>query len=207
MEGGLLSSITAYLDAAMNATLHTRGVYPAEVFETRKFLNLPIRVSRHPELTAYLRKAVASVGEAMKTGTVDSVILELLAPNDDYPAAGPQAFEQHVFEVRRLAASLSAAASDDELDELERGLRASLAQINQLDQRLEPVPHDTTFAILINCSDAAALTEHNDLEISANWVHDQSNAATARHRAEIHAVKRVEVPQCIQLSHYVRVLL
>lgn len=199
--------LMSYLDAALNATLHVRGVYPAEVFETRKFLNLPVRVSRHPALTAYLRKAVASVGEAMRMGIVDGIVLELLARSHDLPSAEPRPFEQHIFEVKRRAASLGNSVTDDELDQLERGLRASLAQIAQLDQRLPTVPVDTTFAILLHCSDADALTKSDDLAVTAKWVHDHpTSAARDQQGAEVHAVKQVAVPPCIELNHYVRVL-
>ncbi|KAJ1631851.1 DNA-binding protein [Pavlovales sp. CCMP2436] len=191
--------LMAYLEAAFHATLHARGVYPPELFEPRRVLDVPVRIARHPALKVYLRDAVLSVREAMTKGPVERVELVLL------PAAGfePVPFERHVFDLG--ATRLRAAAgemSDDDLDVVEQGLRASLSHISRLDHRLARPLGETTFAIIVHTPESFDLTRQEDLQLAEKWVPEPiDDAQTGGHR-EVHAVKHVSL-RSFRMSHYV----
>lgn len=191
-----------YLEAAIHATLHVRGVYPAELFEVRKVMNMPVHISRHPSLKKYVRDAVLSIREARQLEAVERVELVLLAANPEVPTAEHEPFERHVFELGPPRTRGGERATDDELEDVERNLRASLAQIGRLGHRLPAIPPQTSFAIIVLTPESADLTQQEDLSVSAKWVHEGRGREAPAPRREVHAVKQVSRGHFF-LSHYV----
>lgn len=191
-----------YLEAAFHATLHVRGVYPTELFEVRKVLNMPVHISRHPALKKYVRDAVLSIREVRQLGAIERVELVLSAPNPEAPTAEHDPFERHVFDLGPPRSRGSESLSDDELENIERNLRASLAQIGRLGHRLTEIPSQTSFAIIVHTPESSDLTEQDDLSVSAKWVHESSSRQTSTPHREVHAVKQVSLGHFF-LSHYV----
>lgn len=190
------------MEAAFHATLHVRGVYPAELFEVRKVMNTPVHISRHPALKKYVRDAVLSIREARQLGAIERVELALVAASPEAPTSEPDPFERHVFEFGAPRSRGSERASDDELEEIERNLRASLAQISRFGHRLAEIPPQTSFAIIVHMPESADLTQQDDLTVAAKWVHESRGRQAPAPYREVHAVKQVSHGHFF-LSHYV----
>lgn len=196
----LLDLLLCHLEAAFHATLHVRGVYPPELFETRRVLNLPVCISRHPTLKAYVRNAVLGIKEAMHAGAVDKVELVVLAKMQD-PGLEPIPIERHVFDLGDTLPRGGEHMSDDDLEAIEQNLRASLASIGQLDHRLPAIRCETTFAIVVHTPELHDLTQNDDLALAAKWLPETSSTPPTAYR-ETFAVKSFS-RHAFRLSHYV----
>jgi hypothetical protein len=197
--------LLCYLEAAFHATLCVRGVYPPELFEPRKVLNIPVRISRHPALKSYVREAVLSIREAMQLGAVEKVELVVLAVEGLDPRSEPVPFERHVFELGPARARGGEDVSDDELEAIERSLTASLSQISRLEHKLDAPSGDCTFAIVVHTPEACDLTRTDDLSIAEKWIHEDASGSQASAYREVHAVKQIS-HQALRLSHYVEII-
>ncbi|KAG8470546.1 hypothetical protein KFE25_008967 [Diacronema lutheri] len=196
----VVDMVLCHLEAAFHATLHVRGVYPPELFELRRVLNMPVRISRHPALKAYVRDAVVSIREAMQLAAVDKVELVLLAKGVE-PGAEPSPVERHVFDFGAALAHAGEQASDDDLEAIERNLRASLSSVAQLEHRLPALASETTFAIVVHTPESNDLSQNDDLTVSAKWL-PESSPSSASHYRETYAVKSFSC-STFRLSHYV----
>lgn len=195
--------LLCHLEAAFHATLHIRGVYPPELFEPRRVLNLPVRIARHPALKEYVRNSVLSIKEAMLVGVVDKVELVILASLD--ARAEPVPIERHIFEVSTPLARADEPMSDDDLEAVEQNLRASLASIGLLDHRLPALQCETTFAIVVHTPEQHDLTLNEDLTVSAKWIPEPSAGAATSSYRETFAVKSFS-RNSFRLSHYVETI-
>ena len=132
-SASLLDGVSSFLTAAINNILHGRGIYPREVFERRRHFDVPVHITRHPELSDYIALAVRGARELMARGEAQSLVVVVLGPP---PAASteaePPVLERFVFDL-----ALRAGAESTEL----RGqLRGVLVKLNFCDSFLLPLP-------------------------------------------------------------------
>eukprot|EP00039_Didymoeca_costata_P022028 m.3488 g.3488 ORF g.3488 m.3488 type:complete len:203 (-) comp2780_c0_seq1:174-782(-) len=136
-----------FLEAALHTILFVRNVYPAELFERRKKYEVPIQMSRHPELNSYILSVISSLSPWIKQGIVDKVSVVITNENRD-------PLERFLFEL------LTPAEWENNVtlshDELERALRGFLLKLSISDAFLSPLPKDCTFAILVHTHDTPA---------------------------------------------------
>ncbi|UNI13328.1 hypothetical protein JDV02_000083 [Purpureocillium takamizusanense] len=78
----LLSSFAAFLTIALHTLLRHRRLYPPETFLLATAYNLPAYQSRHPDVCAWVRDAVAAVLPQLRRGAVRTVALVVHHPDD-----------------------------------------------------------------------------------------------------------------------------
>ena len=59
LSDAALSVLCEFLTAAIHLILFARRVYPEDSFERRRLFNVPVQLSRHPELREYIAGVVA----------------------------------------------------------------------------------------------------------------------------------------------------
>ncbi|CAN0564148.1 unnamed protein product, partial [Ectocarpus sp. 12 AP-2014] len=50
----VVDNLVEFLEAATHSLLHSRRAYPQDIFERRRKYGVPVWMSRHPELNAYI---------------------------------------------------------------------------------------------------------------------------------------------------------
>lgn len=56
---------------------YNRGVYPSAVFERRRKYDVPVFMSRHPDLNLYIHEVLQAAGGMLMEGSVDKIVLTL----------------------------------------------------------------------------------------------------------------------------------
>ncbi|RUS23393.1 DNA-binding protein [Endogone sp. FLAS-F59071] len=64
-----------FLEIAFHQILFIREIYPSDLFERRKKYNVPVQMSRHPGLNAYICDAVLACKPDLNKGVVDKICL------------------------------------------------------------------------------------------------------------------------------------
>ena len=94
----LVEMLGTFFTAAINLILHGRGVYPKAAFERCRLFDVPIHVTRHPEVRDYIALVVRGARELVARGEARSlVVLVLGAPADGQ--SQPPVLERFVFEL------------------------------------------------------------------------------------------------------------
>eukprot|EP00055_Hartaetosiga_balthica_P009869 m.40475 g.40475 ORF g.40475 m.40475 type:complete len:105 (+) comp6929_c3_seq2:160-474(+) len=65
------------LEMAVHTILYVRDVYPAHLFEKRKKYGIPVQVSRHPQLTAYIADVICQIRLWMEKGMLYNVLVTI----------------------------------------------------------------------------------------------------------------------------------
>ncbi|KAJ6447238.1 GrpB domain-containingprotein [Purpureocillium lavendulum] len=76
----LLSSFASFLTVALHTLLRHRALYPPETFLLAAAYGLPIYQSRHPDVCAWVRDAVAAAALQLRRGAVRSLALVVHEP-------------------------------------------------------------------------------------------------------------------------------
>jgi len=58
-------------------TRYNRGVYPSAVFERRRKYDVPVFMSRHPDLNLYIHEVLQAAGGMLMEGSIDKIVLTL----------------------------------------------------------------------------------------------------------------------------------
>ena len=159
----LVETLGQFFTAAINLILHGRSVYPKEAFERRRLFDVPIHVSRHPELNEYIALAVRGARELMARGEAQSLVVLVLGA----PATGeaqPPVLERFVFDMR-----LPAGASSTDPATLRGQLRGFLVKLNFCDSLLLPLP-PSGLAFSVEVHAQAAAGEPTSAELREQWV-------------------------------------
>ncbi|KAL3965589.1 hypothetical protein ACCO45_002593 [Purpureocillium lilacinum] len=78
----LLSSFAAFLTISLHTLLRHRRLYPPETFLLATAYNLPVYQSRHPDVCAWVRDAVAAALPQLRHGAVRALALVVHHPHD-----------------------------------------------------------------------------------------------------------------------------
>ena len=70
-----LSAIASFLEAAVHQILHARGLYPPSLFEARALYGVPVWMSRHPELNAYIAETVAAARGLLERDELEALVV------------------------------------------------------------------------------------------------------------------------------------
>jgi hypothetical protein len=54
----LCSDLVEFVECAIQLILYTRKIYPSNVFEQRKYLDVTVWQSRHPDINGYIRRVM-----------------------------------------------------------------------------------------------------------------------------------------------------
>ncbi|XP_072036246.1 mitotic spindle assembly checkpoint protein MAD2B-like [Amphiura filiformis] len=137
-----------FLEVAIHQILYTRQIYPSGIFESRKKYNVPVQLSRHPDVNQYITDVLQGIKPLIIKQEVQCLTVVILSP-DRKP------IERYVFE---LAPPTEPPAEDDSyLMILEQSLRAFLLRINTCDSLLQEIPQDCSFNVLVYTKASATL--------------------------------------------------
>ncbi|KAL1528269.1 hypothetical protein AB1Y20_009626 [Prymnesium parvum] len=128
-----------FLAAACHMILHSRHIYPREIFERRRLFDVTVFRSRHKELNEYIDMAVHGVCELLQRGEADAMVLAVLGP----PTLHSPDLHPVVHERYRFALSFTPHATTGTSD-LSAQLRAFLVKLHFCDSLLSPLRIDAT---------------------------------------------------------------
>jgi hypothetical protein len=132
-----LDVITEFLEAATHHTLHARGVYPKDLFESRAFYGARVQRSRHPDLETYIGDAIHALRVPISRGDVQRVVLVIKegdAGQDGLP------LERHVFDFCLRPGYLHKTPTAEDVNQLAAAFAACMSKISFLDSTLPPIP-------------------------------------------------------------------
>ncbi|GAB5033650.1 mitotic spindle assembly checkpoint protein mad2b [Nannochloropsis oceanica] len=137
-----------FLEVAVHQVLYNRGVYPSAVFERRRKYDVPVFMSRHPDLNLYIHEVMQAAGGMLMEGSIDKIVLTLYgSSNNDAPQTPLESFAFELLSSPLLIQALAEGSLEDPFP----AFRKVLARISIAEEvaELAPVPHDVTFAILL----------------------------------------------------------
>mmetsp|Transcript_15019 Transcript_15019/g.44517 ORF Transcript_15019/g.44517 Transcript_15019/m.44517 type:complete len:206 (-) Transcript_15019:65-682(-) len=131
------------LEACLHQLLHSRMVYPSEIFERRLLHGVPVFMSRHPELNKYIFTVLANAKPLLLAGTMERLECRILAPQGTAP------IENYVFQMSSSNVEDGAADQlDRRLREAEISLRDLLVRVGTLGTRPR-LPEGATFQLAL----------------------------------------------------------
>lgn len=153
----LVTTFTDFLTVAIHTVLYERQIYPQTSFLSARKYNLSVRQNRHPKVCEWINDAVAAVETELLKGTVEQVAVMI------YDSANKPR-EKFVFDVSRfptipdsdLDTTLERVDEDGENDnvlplvDMEEQLRGTMNKLAGSLSKLEPLPKDCTFTIVIH---------------------------------------------------------
>ncbi|EWM23863.1 mad2 mitotic arrest deficient-like 2 [Nannochloropsis gaditana] len=134
-NNGPLQEATAvlleFLEVAVHQVLYNRGVYPPAIFERRRKYDVPVFMSRHPDLNLYIHEVLHAAGAMFMEGSVDKVIVTLYGSRSDQEGHAP--LESFAFELASsptLIRALAVGGLDDPFPAFRKLLaRLSVAEV------------------------------------------------------------------------------
>ncbi|XP_038078908.1 mitotic spindle assembly checkpoint protein MAD2B-like [Patiria miniata] len=153
-NGVKLSQVSAdvlceFLEVAIHQILYVRSLYPSGIFDRRKKYNIPVQMSRHPELNKYITDVLEGMKPLMTKDEIQCVSVVIIGPNH-------QPVERFVFEISQPA---SRSLSDDSyLLKMEQLLRAFLLRISTCDAALQSNPPECYFRVLVHTKSSAVFS-------------------------------------------------
>ena len=133
------------LEVCVHTILRLRKVYPEEAFCRHRAFGVPVYMSRHPELNAYIFEVLQSARKLVEAKGVERVSVCVLDGSD-------RVAENYSFEL-----DASAECDDrDEVDSVEDTaylMRALLMRLQVMEDQLPPPPTDSSFTVLLRSRD------------------------------------------------------
>ncbi|KAH9291827.1 hypothetical protein KI387_042983, partial [Taxus chinensis] len=133
----IIRTLTEFLEVAINFVVYVRGIYPAEAFERRRYMNIPVQCARSPLLRDYIHSVVESLQTYIDKDMVERVAI-IFSDKNQIPV------EKFVF---RLIVNKSF-KSDFLANDIEYALRAFLLKLSVFESKLQPLPDDCAWEIV-----------------------------------------------------------
>ncbi|XP_013407471.1 mitotic spindle assembly checkpoint protein MAD2B [Lingula anatina] len=151
-----------FLEVAFHCILYVRQVYPPGVFERRKKYNIPVQVSRHPEVRSYIQEVVKSLRPLLQNNELEKVVLVIL---DGFE----RPVERFVFEI--TTPQQPNISDDSFLLRIEQALRSFILKLNICEALLSDKPKDCTWTVQVHTKESAVDTlQSQPLIESFPWV-------------------------------------
>ncbi|XP_033642371.1 mitotic spindle assembly checkpoint protein MAD2B-like isoform X1 [Asterias rubens] len=138
-----------FLEVAVNQILYIRNLYPSGIFDRRKKYNVPVQMSRHPELNQYITDVIAGIKPLLVKDEIQCISVVIIH-------ALQHPVERFVFEI--APPSSRSLSNDSFLINIEQSLRAFLLRINTCDAALQSNPPDCSFKILVHTKSSAVFS-------------------------------------------------
>lgn len=122
----VIDELCDFLACALHLVLYARRVYPREIFERRRHLDVTVFRSRHVELNEYLALIVQGARQLMERGEADTLVVTIRAGYDVV--------------LERFRFDLSYDGRAVALDVLREHLRGFLLKLLVCDSMLGPLP-------------------------------------------------------------------
>ncbi|CBJ29113.1 HORMA domain protein [Ectocarpus siliculosus] len=134
--------LVEFLEAATHSLLHSRRAYPQDIFERRRKYGVPVWMSRHPELNAYISEVLLRAKSLMEQGVVRRVLVCFFLEEEHVDQAP---VERVAFDVR-VEDDGDDSVDSTSLQDVEDQLRSALLQIQKSSAHL-PTRQGCTFAL------------------------------------------------------------
>lgn len=138
--------ICEFLEAAFHTILFTRNIYPVEIFERQRKFGIPVRMSRHPELSTYILDAVKGARAWLGEGSLQKAVLAVLGPEGHESSQSPPVLERFIFDIKLIN---SDHLSQGHVFSLQQKLSAFLLKLQVCDSTLPPLPTGCHFTVLL----------------------------------------------------------
>ncbi|KAG7885873.1 hypothetical protein KL938_000905 [Ogataea parapolymorpha] len=170
-----------------------RSIYPPESFENARCFQLPVHMSRHPDVKRYLTDLTSKIKSFLERGKLNRLFVEI------YPPDSAARIETYGFSLTN-SPLLEALKADAELsDEFKLNVLYAEYQaflysvINQLETASKLTP-PSSFKILVSTDNS----EFNTM-LSQDWVLHRTQMATSTQSSEsattrIHDFRQVSLP-------------
>ncbi|OLL25940.1 DNA polymerase zeta processivity subunit, partial [Neolecta irregularis DAH-3] len=159
---------------ALHTILHSRNIYPAELFIRARKYNSHVQQCRHPTLCQWIRDAVQCCTEELEKGTVSRISIVILSTADIpferfiFDVSGFPDLPQNQFDIPIENAKMSPF-------DLEEQYRAAIVRLGVCEATLGTLPEDCTFTITIELRQKA-----NYPHSSTSWLPEsQRNVGTS----------------------------
>jgi len=187
-----IRGITEFIEVAIHTILYVRQIYPAELFVRRKKYDTPVFQSRHPALNEYISGAVKAVGEELKLGTVDKVVV-VIKDREQIP------LERYIFSVESMI-EVEPFNKDTSVEDAMTGgslgqyFRSFLVKLNLVESQLGQMylGDDASFAIVLELKNGGAPSAREDKE-PPPWMpaHTPDTTPGTSDKAELHMIRAV----------------
>lgn len=159
----LLTTFSSFLTVAIHTILYERELYPSTTFITTRAYNFPIRQNRHPKVCQWINDAVTAVEAELLKGVVDKVAVVI------YSKEG-KVMERFMFDLSRFPVvppeekfteftekDFAQAERDlkTRLVDVEEQLRGAVRKLAYCGGKLDPLPEDCTFTVVVELKDKA----------------------------------------------------
>ena len=126
----LHDALCDFLSAAIHLILYARRVYPRDIFERRRHLDVTVFRSRHKELNEHVALVVRGARGLLERGEADALVVAILGSRGE-------ALERFRFELR-----LASDGRVVDVPALLAQLRGFLLKLHVCDSLLAPLPAD-----------------------------------------------------------------
>ncbi|CAK9217443.1 unnamed protein product [Sphagnum troendelagicum] len=138
-HGHVADLVCEFLEVAVHLLLCVREIYPPELFERRRYLNLPVQWARHPELRDYIHSAVTNLKIWIQQGVVEKVAVIFVDNSNQTTALEKFIFD---FSLKQLI------RSSLQPNEMEFALRGFLLKLSVCEPLLRPLPPDCSWELI-----------------------------------------------------------
>jgi mitotic spindle assembly checkpoint protein MAD2B len=144
----MLSLLCDFLGVCIHLILHARHVYPRDIFERRRHLDVTVFRSRHPELNEYITQVVEGARHLMERGEADALVISIHTTG----SSSTTVLERFRFDIR-----LTTSARINE-DMLRTQLRGFLLKLQVCDSLLAPLPSESglSFTVELHSNETTA---------------------------------------------------
>ena len=148
-------TLAEFFEVAVHQVLFARNIYPHPLFERRCMYGVPVWMSRHPDLNAYIAEAIGAACELIEHNHLEQFVVAIVPDaiqtgGDGVGACSSQPLERFVF-------AITAPQHADHMgDRLFDGFRDCLLKIATSSAALDPNPSQCSFRILLSSTASAA---------------------------------------------------
>ncbi len=173
LEPAALDLLTDFLRASIHLILHTRRVYPSEIFERRRIFDITTWRSRHAELNEYIDRCAACARDLLHRVELDVLEVRLLGTP---PGGRPHAVESYRFELHRVQEP----SAPLESHALQSRLAAFIHRLHVCEALLDPLPAglELSFEVRLH-SEPGRTAEPLPQSVREQWVEADDACATA----------------------------
>lgn len=160
-----MDEITEFLEICITMIIFNRSLYPASLFTQKRAYGIPVRQSRHPLLTEYIKSIV-------RPSSISQVMIVISDQN---------------IPLEKYTISLLALDYND-TEDLTSYFRAFLLKVMSLDSTLDPLPSTSTWLAYIETDEIPEdfIEHYNSADVKINGsVLPLRSMETARLRMEL----------------------
>lgn len=166
MAGELLIE---FLEVVIHVILFERKVYPEDIFTRQRAFGVPVTMSRHPEVNAYIKKVLGDARPLFDARAVESLVV---AVTD----GGGEPRERFVFDV---GPGGGAAPSPEAVEATEYAMRALLAKLAVARGHLPPPRPDAEFRLFLHTRENPRVVAPFAASPESGYVDARRDAAAA----------------------------